>query len=126
MRGTGTGGEAPISMQADIHNHVNGIGGGNVYDAAGNLTFDGYDNLNFDAENQVHPVSGQQYYYDGDGHRVAKTDGSRYWYDDAFNVLSTADSSNSLKRDYIYFNGQRLGWVTIASGDPHYYLNDHL
>lgn len=40
--------------------------------------------------------------------------------------LSTADSSNSLKRDYFYFNGVRLGWVTIASGDPHYYLKDHL
>jgi RHS repeat-associated protein len=82
--------------------------------------------LNFDAENQVHPVSGLQYYYDGDGHRVAKSDGTRYWYDDVFNVLSTADVSNTLKRDYIYFNVERLGWVTISSGDPHYYLNDHI
>ncbi len=90
------------------------------------MTWDLYNALNFDGENQVHPVSGLQYYYDGDGHRVAKSDGSRYWYDDNFKVVSTADSSNTLKRDYFYFNGTRLGWVTISSGDPHYYLNDAL
>jgi RHS repeat-associated protein len=61
-----------------------------------------------------------------DGHRVAKSDGSRYWYDDSDNVLSTADGSNSLKRDYIFFNGQNIGWLSLGSGDPHYYLNDHL
>src|SRR4051812_37307935 len=81
---------------------------------------------NDDAENQLNPASGLHYYYDGDGHRVAKSDGSRYWYDDNFHVLTTADGSNTLKRDYLYFNGETLGWVSIASGDAHYYLNDHL
>lgn len=121
---TGPGEPSVGLFTADVSNRVNPTAYG--YDAAGNLTFDGKDYLNFDAENQIHPVSGLQYYYDGDGHRVAKSDGSRYWYDDDFNVLSTADSSNTLKRDYVYFNGQKLGLVTVSSGDAHYYVNDHL
>ena len=79
---------------ADVHNHVNP--GPYTYDAAGNLTFDGVNALNFDAEDQLNPVSGLHYYYDGDGHRVTKSDGTRYWYDDNFNALTTADSSNTL------------------------------
>jgi RHS repeat-associated protein len=111
-------------LTIDSHNRVNG--GSYTYDASGNLTFDGQDALNFDGENQVHPASGLEYYYDGDGHRVAKSDGSRYWYDDAGRVLTTADDSNTPKRDYIYFNGQKIAWLSLGSGDPHYYLNDHL
>jgi RHS repeat-associated protein len=124
--GTGAGNgevnQGPFSV--DNHNRLNPDTF--AYDAAGNMQSDIYNPLNFDGENQVHPASGIQYYYDGDGHRVAKSDGSRYWYDDNFKVLFTADASNTLKRDYFYFNGTRLGWVTVASGDAHYYLNDHL
>ena len=106
----------------DNHNHISAY----TYDAAGNLTFDGKDHLNFDAENQIHPVSGLQYYYDGDGHRVAKSDGSRWWYDDAFNAISSADISNTIKRDFIFFNGARIAYVSVSTGDPHYFLTDHL
>jgi hypothetical protein len=120
--GTGEPNMGPLT--ADVHNRINPQS--YTYDAAGNLTFDGANALNFDAENQVNPVSGLHYYYDGDGHRVAKTDGSRYWYDDEFNVLSLADGSNTLKRDFVFFNGQRIAWVSISSGDPHYNLSDHL
>ena len=124
---SGSAAEPNINLTTDPSNRVFGpTGSGYTYDAAGNMTFDSHDNLNFDAENHVHPASGLQYYYDGDGNRVAKSDGSRYWYDDGGHVLSTADSSNTLKRDYIFFNGRRLGWLSLSSGDPHYYLNDHL
>lgn len=112
----------PLSV--DTHNRVNS--GSYTCDGAGNLTFDGHNALNFDAENQIHPVSGLQYYYDGDGHRVAKSNGARYWYDDGFNVISDADSSNTIKHDFIFFNDARIAYVSVSSGDSHYYLADHI
>lgn len=121
---TGPGEPSVGPLTVDVHNRLNTAA--YTYDAAGNLTFDGKDHLNFDAENQVHPVSGLQYYYDGDGHRVAKSDGSRWWYDDAFNAISSADVSNTIKRDFIFFNGARIAYVSVSSGDSHYFLTDHL
>ena len=65
----------------DANNHMTGNGTGlaPIYDAAGNMTFDGRYSLAYDAENRVCAaydtvLTGNimQYLYDTEGHRVAK------------------------------------------------------
>jgi RHS repeat-associated protein len=82
--------------------------------------------MNYDAEGRMNPVSGLSYTYDGDGRRVEKSDGTVYWLDDASQPFSVGTTSGSITRDYLYFGGQRIAFVAIASGNPYYFLSDNL
>jgi len=118
-------------LTVDSTNRVNGPGGGYTYDAAGNLIFDGINALLFDGENRMSPNSGGQtvYTYDGDGHRVETSIGSTttlYWYDVSSHPISVGDRTGSIGRDYIYFNGKRIGFTSLSSGNTHYYYDNHL
>jgi RHS repeat-associated protein len=97
-----------------------------TYDAAGNVTWDTTNALNYDAEGRMNPTTGTTYTYDGDGRRVQKSDGTLYWVDDALRPLSVGTTSGSITRDYIFLGGKRIAFVPLSSGNPYYYLSDHL
>ena len=96
-----------------------------TYDAAGNVTWDTVNAVKYDAEALMTPVSGATYTYDGDGRRVQKSDGTLYWVDDSFQPLSVGTTSG-ITQDYIFLNGKRIAFVPLSSGNPYYYLSDHL
>lgn len=96
-----------------------------TYDGAGNVTWDTVNAMKYDAESRMTPVSGATYTYDGDGRRVQKSDGTLYWVDDSFEPLSVGTTSG-ITQDYIFLNGKRIAFVPLSSGNPYYYLSDHL
>jgi RHS repeat-associated protein len=95
------------------------------YDGAGNVTWDTVNAVSYDAESRMTPASGATYTYDGDGRRVQKSDGTLYWVDDSFEPLSVG-TATGITQDYIFLNGQRIAFVPLSSGNPYYYLSDHL
>jgi RHS repeat-associated protein len=97
-----------------------------TYDAAGNVIWDTTNALSYDAEGRMNPTTGTTYTYDGDGRRVQKSDGTLYWVDDALRPLSVGTTSGSITRDYIFLGGKRIAFVPLSSGNPYYYLSDHL
>jgi hypothetical protein len=79
------------------------------------------------------PTSGTTYTYhlplttyDGDGRRVQKSDGTLYWIDDFLRPLSVGTTSGSITRDYVFLGNKRIAFVPLSSGNPYYYLSDHL
>jgi RHS repeat-associated protein len=40
--------------------------------------------------------------------------------------LSVGTTSGSITRDYIFLGGKRIAFVSLSSGNPYYYLSDHL
>src|SRR5713226_1675724 len=86
------------------------------YDAAGNLTNDGYEGFSYDATGQQAAASYSGYAltqgYDGDGLRVKKNDNSAVTYYLRSSVLggqvvAEVNSSGALTRGYIYLGGRR-------------------
>ncbi|HEY1940435.1 MAG TPA: RHS repeat-associated core domain-containing protein, partial [Candidatus Angelobacter sp.] len=57
---------------------------------------------------------------------VQKSDGTLYWIDDFLRPLSVGTTSGSITRDYIFLGGKRIAFVPLSSGNPYYYLSDHL
>lgn len=113
-----------LNVTVDANNHINTAG--YSYDAAGNLTADGINALVFDAENRANPVTGSSYTYDGDSHRLSKSAGTVYWFDDSFLPLSVGDNTGAIDRDYVFFNGSRIGFYSFSSQSPYYYVSDQL
>jgi YD repeat-containing protein len=97
-----------------------------TYDAAGNVTSDTTVAMTYDAEGRMTPTSGTTYTYDGDGRRVQKSDGTVYWMDNSLRPLSVGTTSGSITRDYIFLGGKRIAFVPLSTGNPYYYLSDHL
>jgi RHS repeat-associated protein len=97
-----------------------------TYDAAGDVTWDTSVSTAFDAEGRMSPTSGTTYTYDGDGRRVEKSDGTLYWVDDNFQPLSIGATSGSVTKDFVFVDGKRIAYVSLSSGNPYYYLSDHL
>jgi RHS repeat-associated protein len=97
-----------------------------TYDAAGDVTYDTSVHMTYDAEGRMNPTSGTTYIYDGDGRRVQKSDGTVYWVDDELRPLSVGTSTGSITRDYIFLGQKRIAFVPLSSGNPYYYLGDHL
>lgn len=99
------------------------------YDAAGNVLSDGSVSMTYDAEGHMITAAGAGfndiYTYDGDGHRVRKSDGTLYWVDDNFHPLSIGTASG-LAKDFVFMGDRRIAFVSIASGNAYYYLPDHL
>jgi RHS repeat-associated protein len=98
---------------------------GFTYDAAGNVTWDTSNALKFDAESRMTPASGATYTYDGDDRRVQKSDGTLLWVDDSHEPLSVGTASG-ITQDYVFLDGKRIAFVPLSSGNPYYYLSDHL
>ncbi len=104
-----------------------------LYDAAGNMTYDGTHTYTYDAENRLTQVDGGStaaYVYDGDGHRVRKTTGgvwTDYLYDLAGNSVSEINNSCGSPCGSAFYIS--LGGRSIAKyyGNTTYFAHlDHL
>lgn len=76
LNGSCTGGTA-VCLAFESNNRINN--GIEKYDAAGNMTTDGFHNYTYDAENRIATVDGgaTTYVYDANGQCVRKTVGGR-------------------------------------------------
>jgi RHS repeat-associated protein len=110
---------------------------GFVYDAAGNLTNTpnpGGLAMQYDAENRMTSAAGVTYSYDGDGKRVAKSNGKLYWYPSASlgaggmssDPLFETDAAGAVSDEFIFFAGKRTARKKSPSGEINYYFADHL
>jgi RHS repeat-associated protein len=126
--------------------------GGGTYDYAGELTFDGINNVAYDAENRVCAVSTTvgggavtQYLYDAEGHRVAKghsssnpsqlvcsTSGSDFVATQTYVVgqsgeqLSQFDGSGSWQHSNVYAAGTLLATYDTTGTGLHFHVSDPL
>jgi RHS repeat-associated protein len=85
--------------------------------------------LNYDAENRLVTAGGYTYYYDGDGNRVAKSNGSTgtlYWRGPTGDPISESSITGTSQEEYIFFNGTRIARRDVSGGAQHYYFSDHL
>jgi RHS repeat-associated protein len=116
-----------LSATATTLNQLSGIG--MLYDVAGNVTTDNLGNTyTYDAENRITAVAGYTYFYDADGTRMEKTNGSSgtmYWPGPS-GTLTETDLTGTINEEYVYFNGQRIARVDRPSGTVHYYFSNHL
>ncbi|HKW76282.1 MAG TPA: RHS repeat-associated core domain-containing protein, partial [Terriglobales bacterium] len=115
-------GENLAALTVDSDNHIAGFG----YDPAGNMISDGTNSMTYDAENRRNPTSGTTFTYDGDGRRVAKSDGTLYWVDDDLRPLSIGTSTGSITKDFVFLGSKRIAFIALSTGNPYYYLSDHL
>ena len=110
--------------------------GGYCYDAAGNLSLLGAcptgsftPTWAYDAENRLSSTAGYSYYYDADGVRMEKANGSSgtmYWPGPSGEYLTETSISGTINEEYVYLNGKRIARVDRPSGTAHYYFSDHL
>jgi len=115
-----------LSVTALANNQLSGY----TYDAAGNMTYDATANLNYtyDQENRITGAAGYSYMYDGDGNRVAKSNGSTgtlYWYMSP-GIVGESDLTGTLKSEYIFFGGERVARKDFPGNAVSYYFTDHL
>jgi RHS repeat-associated protein len=102
------------------------------YDAAGNFTSSGTSGMSFkyDAENRlVYTSAAYTYYYDGDGNRVAKSNGTSstvYWRDRSGNTLLESSLTGTNLEAYIFFNGSRVARLDVSTGNVNYYFSDQV
>jgi len=116
---------AAESMLLTVNNKNQVTTPGFIYDGAGNVTWDTVNAVKYDAESRMTPLSGATYTYDGDGRRVQRSDGTLYWVDDSYQPLSVGTTSG-ITQDYVFLGGKRIAFVPLSSGNPYYYLSDHL
>ena len=95
------------------------------YDAAGNLTNDGFSSYTWNAEGRMAATAGVTYTYDGDGRRVSKSNGKLYWYGINGQVLEETDANGTLILDYVFFGSMRIA-RRDAYGNVYYFLGDRL
>jgi len=98
---------------------------GYSYDASGNMLTDGRNTYTWNAESQLKTGAGVMYTYDGDGHRVEKSNGTLYWYGVGSDSLMETDLSGNLTDEYIFFGGKRIA-RRDSSNNVVYYAADHL
>jgi RHS repeat-associated protein len=109
-----------LSKSVNGNNQVSGYS----YDAAGDVTYDGFYNYSWDAENRLALAAGVTYTYDGDGQRVEKSTGTLYWRGGGGSVVAETDTSGNTLDEYIFF-GARIA-RRDSSGNVYYYFGNHL
>jgi RHS repeat-associated protein len=96
---------------------------GTLTNPAGHITYDGYHHYTYDAEGRLAQVDTTCYMYDGEGHRVAKTNCStgiqaEYLYDTDGRLLSEVNvSTEQISRANIYAGGR---FIAEDSPDSYY------
>jgi RHS repeat-associated protein len=86
---------------------------------------DGRNTYTWNSEDQLKTAAGVTYTYDGDGHRVEKSNGKLYWYGTGSDPLMETDLSGNLTDEYIFFGGKRIA-RRDSSSNVVYYAADHL
>ena len=90
-------------------------------DAADHLTWDGLYSYTWNGEGLLSSAAGVTYTYDGDLRRVAKSNGTPYWYcATCGRVLAESDLSGNIASEYTYFDDQRIARRDVASGNVCY------
>lgn len=112
-----------LSITALSNNQLSAAGFS--YDASGNMLTDGRNTYTWNAEDQLKTAAGVTYTYDGDGHRVEKSNGKLYWYGTVSEPLTETDLSGNLTYEYIFFGGKRIA-RRDSSNNVVYYVADHL
>jgi RHS repeat-associated protein len=112
-----------LSVTALSNNQLSSTGFS--YDASGNMLTDGRNTYTWNSEDQLKTAAGVTYTYDGDGHRVEKSNGKLYWYGTASDALMETDLSGNLTDEYIFFGGKRIA-RRDSSNNVVYYAADHL
>jgi RHS repeat-associated protein len=103
---------------------------GYIYDAAGNVTFDGVHSYTYDAENRLVSVDNginAKYYYDFGNRRVKKVTaaGTTHYVWEGGKALSEHDgNTGSVLVDYIYSGTTLI--AKVASGVTTYFIEDRL
>jgi RHS repeat-associated protein len=92
------------------------------------LTGDGTLTYTWDAHNRLQSAAGVTYTYDGDGQRVAKSNGTLYWYGPDGSPLAEIDPTGNTISEYIFLAGRRIARRDAGSalGVVYYYFGDHL
>ena len=101
---------------------------GFTYDAAGNLTATpnpGGLVMQYDAENRMTTTTGVTYTYDGDRHRVQKSNGKLYWYGTGSDPLVETDAAGNNPTEFGFIDGKRTARRDSA-GTISYFFTDHL
>ena len=115
------------ALSLSVDNTTNKITNtGFAYDAAGNLTNDGFSSYTWNAEGRMAATAGVTYTYDGDGRRVSKSNGKLYWYGINGQVLAESDASGNVTSEFIFFGGMRIARRDVPSGNVYYFLGDRL
>jgi RHS repeat-associated protein len=126
----GCGEPMPLNVSSTTSNQLVGY----CYDSAGNLLDQGSCPTTgphayvYNAENQMIGLSGatNTYRYDGDGKRVTKTQGAKfYWYGVGSDALDEMSDSFVYTGEYVFFGGKRIARID-SSGNTGYYFVDHL
>jgi len=115
----------PPTLSLTITNKNRISNSGFTYDNAGNLTADGVYSYSWNAENRLTATNGVNYTYDGDGQRVKKDSGKRYWYGLGGEVLLETDLNDNLLWEFVYFGGAKVA-RRDADGTVYYFFADHL
>ncbi len=86
----------------------------------------GMGSFTYDAENRMTAGGGVNYTYDGDGKRVAKSNGKLYWYGmSGLDALLETDSAGNTPTEYVFFGGKRIA-RRDPSGAVFHYFSNHL
>src|SRR5579883_440713 len=124
---------APVAFSQAASATTNRLPSPYAYDASGNMTYDGYNTLVYDAENRVVSATNGgnsgSYTYDGNGLRVEKVSGSTatVYIFSGGKVIAEYDNGaapSSPSREYIYSGSQLL--ATISGGTTTYHHPDQL
>jgi RHS repeat-associated protein len=123
-----------VAPQTPVNTNNQVSTAGYTYDAAGNLTADGFHTYSYDAENRLAKVDGGStatYTYDAIGHRVEKPYPGGgyvdYLYDIAGNVAGEWQSTTAYtgpEADYAYLNGQLV--AEYIASTTYFIHKDHL
>jgi RHS repeat-associated protein len=84
--------------------------------ASGNYTSDATFTYAWDGESQLKSAGGVNYSYDGEGRRVAKSNGKLYWYGSGGEILAESDASGTTTAEYIFFGGRRIAMLPAGAG----------
>jgi RHS repeat-associated protein len=111
------------SLTVSVSNNKNQLDS-YAYDANGNLTNDQLGHtFAYDAENRPRGGGGANYYYDGEGERVAKSNGTLYWFGTNSSPLVETDLSGNLVEEYIFANGKRTAMRNVNNGYDFYFAD---
>jgi len=114
-----------LNVAVDGSNHIVGM----TYDAAGNLTNDGTLTYTWDAENRLKNTAGTNYKFDGNNMRVLKGTNDLYWYSAAsckHPLFGRSSNTGVYTGEFVYFNGQAVGFRDDTAGQAYHLFNDHL
>jgi RHS repeat-associated protein len=113
------------SLTVSVSNNKNQFDGYS-YDSSGNLLNDQLGHaFTYDAENRPYAGGGANYYYDGEGERVAKSNGTLYLFGTGSAPVMETDLSGNLIAEYIFANGSRMA-TRKSSGSVYYYFADQV